>query len=142
MKTFFLFIFIISSLECFSQSFSEKGIIQLSNKIFNWEVENKIDSLNKVFHEKFMVIGSDGNGQIKKEYLSRLQSGTFVHDTIQVEENSAVVAGNTSVIYGKGKFMVTVSGKKHTLHLSYMEVFVRTDSKKPWQVLFMKASTL
>ncbi len=128
--------------QSFAQSGSEKKILKLSDNIFKWEVDNKIDSLKAVFHEKFVVIGSDGNSQLKNKYIYRLKSGAFVHDSINIEENTAIVSINTAVVSGKGKFSVTVSGKKVQLHLSYIEVFTRETKQKDWKILAMKASML
>lgn len=141
-KTSLLAILLLTGSQSFSQSTSEKEVLQLSDAIFKWEVENKIDSLENVFHEKFIVIGSDGSSQLKNQYIERLKSGSFVHDSINIEENSAIVSKNTAIVSGKGKFAVTVSGKKVELHLSYMEVFERENSKKAWKVLAMKANIL
>jgi predicted ABC-type sugar transport system permease subunit len=116
--------------------------LKLSSTIFKWEVQNKIDSLETLFHSKFVVVGSDGKSQLKNQYISRLKSGSFVHDSIKVEEQTAVVSGNTAIVSGKGRFYVTLSGNKVQLHLSYMEVFTRENIRKQWQVLAMKANIL
>lgn len=89
-----------------------------------------------------MVLSSDGSSQFKTGYLDRLKSGTFNHDSIDVDENAATVTGNTAIVTGKGKFAVTVSGNKVALRLSYIEVFTRENAKKPWKVLAMKASII
>lgn len=141
-NTILLLTLLFTGLQSFSQTSPEKEILQLSNDIFKWEVGNKIDSLEKVFHEKFVVVGSDGKSQLKNAYINRLKSGEFVHNNINVEENSAIVSDNSAIVLGKGMFSVTVSGKKVELHLSYMEVFTRTDSKNPWQVIAMKANVI
>lgn len=142
MKNYFLAILLLTGLQTFSQTSPDQDVLKLSNDIFKWEVENKIDSLEKIFNENFIVIGSDGNSQSKEQYLKRLSSGAFVHESIKVEENSAVVLSNTAVVSGKGIFSVNLSGKKVQLHLSYMEVFIRENSKSPWQILALKASVL
>ncbi len=142
MKTYLLLIVLFISFQSFSQTSSEKEILKLSEKIFQWEVANKIDSLASVFHEKFVVLSSDGSSQFKESYLNRLKSGNFIHESIDVEENAATVTGNTAVVTGKGKFTVSLSGKKVVLRLSYIEVFTRVNHKKPWQVLAMKASII
>lgn len=141
-KTYLLAILLLTGLQSFSQSSSEKEVLKLSDAVFKWEVENKIDSLENVFHKKFVVIGSDGNSQTKNQYIDRLKSGSFVHDSINIEENNVIVSGNTAVVSGRGKFSVTISGNKVELHLSYMEVFTKENNKKTWQVLAMKASVL
>jgi len=126
----------------YGQASTENEILRLSNQIFKWEVENKIDSVAQIFHDKFLVVGSDGNIQTKTQYISRLKSGNFIHDSIAVEENKITVADNTATAIGKGKFYVTVSGKKVSLHLSYIEVFTRKNADMPWNVLVMKANVL
>lgn len=142
MKNYLLTILFFTGLQSFAQSASEKEILKLSDDIFKWEVENKIDSLEKVFHEKFTVVAADGNSQSKSQYISQLKTGAFVHDGITVEENNAVIAGNTAIVSGKGKFAVTISGNKVQFRLSYMEVFTRDEYKKDWKVLAMKATIL
>ena len=142
MKTFFLTIVLFSGFKSFAQQSTENDLLNLSAKIFNWEVQNKIDSLEKVFHDKFIVVSSDGSSSRKADYLKRLQSGNFVHNNIIVEESSAIVSGNTATVVGKGKFEVTAAGNPVSLRLSYMEVFTRESQEKPWKVLAMKASIL
>jgi hypothetical protein len=46
---------------------AEDEILSLSNTIFNGEVENKIESLENVFDEKFVVISGHGSSQHKTE---------------------------------------------------------------------------
>lgn len=123
----------------FSQTTSEKEVLQLSADIFKWEVENNFTALENIFHEQFVVFSSNGMNQFKKEYMLRLQSGNFIHNSILVEENKATVTENTAVVTGKGKFGVTVSGNKIDLHLDYIEVFTRKDTASAWKVLAMKA---
>ncbi|MGZ3833095.1 MAG: nuclear transport factor 2 family protein [Mucilaginibacter sp.] len=124
----------------FAQSQSETEILNLSKTIFSWETQGKIDSLAGVFDEKFVVVGSTGEAQTKDQYIARLKSGSFVHNSIDVEENKASVVNTTATVVGKGKFTVTVSGNKVTLHLAYIEVFTKYNSG--WKILAMHASVL
>lgn len=132
-------VLLLTGFQSFSQTTSEKEVLQLSADIFKWEVENNFTALENIFHEQFVVFSSNGMNQFKKEYLIRLQSGNFIHNSILVEENKATVTENTAVVTGKGKFGVTVSGNKIDLHLDYIEVFTRKDTASPWKVLAMKA---
>jgi Domain of unknown function (DUF4440) len=142
MKHALLIFFLLIGFQSFSQTTAEKDILKLSAKIFTWEVTNKIDSLEKVFDEKFVVVGGDGSSQFKKQYISVLRSGNFTHNSIEASENLATLVNNTATVVGKGKFTVTVSGNKISLPLSYIEVFTRQNSKKPWTVLAMHATVL
>ncbi|WP_413511683.1 nuclear transport factor 2 family protein [Myroides odoratus] len=129
-------ILFFTDFQSFPQSAPEKELRQLSDAIFKWEVDNKIDSVQTAFHEKFLVIGSDGNVQLKNQYISKLKSGAFVHNRIGIEENNAVISGNSTVV------SVTISGNKVQFHLSHIEVFTRENNKKEWKVLAMKASVI
>ena len=140
MKTILIALFSLFTLHAFAQTSKETEILNLSAQIFKWEVEGKIDSLDKVFNEKFVVVSSTGAQQTKAQYITRLKSGNFVHNSIDVQENSASVVDNTATVVGKGTFVVTAGGKKATIQLSYIEVFTRAAANQPWSVLAMHAS--
>ena len=142
MKPSIAILLIIASLNCSAQAAQEKTLLSLSDRIFKWEVAAKIDSLEQVFHEKFQVVGSSGEAQSKSAYISRLRSGNFVHNAIEVQESNVSVSDNTGTVIGKGTFIVTSNGNQVVLKLSYIEVFTRTDENHPWKVLAMHASAL
>ena len=142
-KAVFIITFLFSfSIGTMAQLKPEAEIINLSNTIFKWEVDNNIDSLKMIFDEKFIVVSGDGRSKDKKEYIAMLGSGSFLHNNIDVIENKATVVNNTATVIGKGKFSLTISGNKITHLLSYMEVFTRFNNKQPWQVLAMHATVL
>jgi len=142
MKRLISTIAILFVLNGYGQTSTETEVLKLSNQIFKWEVENKIDSLEKIFDEKFIVVGSSGESQTKQQYITRLRSGNFLHNNIEVETNTATVCNNTATVIGKGKFTVTVSGNKVILILSYLEVFTRANSGDNWKIIAMHASAL
>ena len=129
-------------LKGFAQTPAETTVIKLSNKVFTWEMENKIDSIDNVFDEKFMAYTSGGQTQPKQQYMAVFKSGNITHNSIEVEENTATVINNTATVAGKGKFTITVGGNKKTIHLSYLEVFIRTDEKSSWKMLALHAGLL
>ena len=142
MKFILITALLFSSLTSFGQSSDEQKLLALSGQIFKWEVEGKIDSLDKVFNDKFVVVSSTGDQQSKAQYIGRLKSGNFVHNSIEVQEISASVTENTATVVGKGTFSVTAGGKKATIRLSYIEVFTRAAANQPWSVLAMHATAL
>lgn len=142
MKAIGVIIFLIMSSIAFSQAEANTQLLTLSVQIFKWETDGNIDSLQTIFHDHFFVTGSDGNSRTREEYINRLRSGNFVHSKITVEENTAVIAGNTATVSGKGVFSIRVNGKLASLHLSYLEVFTREAIDQPWKVLAMKANKL
>jgi len=140
MKTILFTLFTLLSLSAVAQSTKETEILKLSNQIFQWEVAGNIDSIEKVFNDKFVVVSASGDQQTKAHYIAQLKSGNFVHNSIDVSENSATISDNTATVVGKGTFIVTASGKKIKIRLSYIEVFTRRGVDHPWSVLAMHAS--
>ena len=65
MKRLCSIIAIVFTIQVYGQSPAETEIIKLSNRIFKWEVENKIDSLEKLFDEKFVVVNGSGESKFK-----------------------------------------------------------------------------
>jgi hypothetical protein len=88
------------------------------------------------------AVSSTGSTQNKSQYTGRLRFGNFVHNNIEIEENKATISDNTATLIGKGLFTVTTSGKKNIIHLSFMEVFSRTNPEAPWKLIALKASAL
>jgi hypothetical protein len=142
MRTLLIATILLLSTKLFAQTQDELNIQNLSATIFRLEVENKIDSLENVIHEKFIAVSSNGSIQTKTQYLDKLKGGNFVHNKIEVEENKSTVSQNTATIIGKGKFTITASGQTNTIHLSYMEVFIRLNKDSPWQIFALKANVL
>jgi hypothetical protein len=138
-----LTIFLVTlACQTFAQTPPEAVLLKLSNKIFKWETDDQTDSLEKTFAPKFVVVSSNGEIQSKKEYITRLRSGNFVHNDIQVEQGTAVISGNTGTVIGKGIFNVTINGKQSSIHLAYLEVFTRSSLNKAWTLLALHASII
>jgi Domain of unknown function (DUF4440) len=140
--TCFITLFSLLGLKGYGQNAEEAGALRVSAAIFRLEVMGGLDSLDILLDPRLKVAGSDGRIQTKDQYLQRLKGGDFIHNAIEVEEGNALVADNTAIITGKGKFVVTVSGNQTVLHLSYMEVFVRSDPGGAWKLIALKAGPL
>lgn len=142
MKSTLFLAFILMSASSYSQSKAELEVLRLSKQLFNYEVTNKFDSLEKIFDANFVVVGSSGEAQNKQKYLKRLRDGDFIHHSIEVEQDTAIVVNNTATVFGKGKFTLTSAANKVTLNLSYMEVFTRVKSAGEWKIMAMHAGIL
>jgi hypothetical protein len=140
MKFIFILAIISVTNPVFSQSGAEKKVLALSNKIFNWEVENNISSLQALMSNKFIVVTIRGDIQSKEQYLATLSSGNLKHDSIAVEKSTVTIVNNTATVIGRGWFFMTVSGSKIHRHLSYMEVFVK--EKMGWRLIALYTSTI
>jgi len=131
-------LFIIGAVS--AQSKQEAQILALSKTFFRWETTNQVDSLAGLFDQKFMLVSGPGEIQTKDQYLATLRSGNFVHNSVDVEENTATVQNGTATVVGKGKFTVTISGNKTTARLSYIKVFTKISSG--WKLLLLQVSVL
>ena len=124
----------------FAQSKIENEVTQLSKSLFNWEVKNKIDSIDNLLHEKLIVVNSKGETLSKSQYLATFQSGTMTHNSIEIEESKTTILNNTALVAGKGIFNITAGGNNMIRHLSYIETFIKT--KDGWKLLALKASVI
>jgi hypothetical protein len=140
MKLTGIFIMLFFSLKVFSQSSPESAVLDLSKKIFQWEVEGKIDSLSDISDDSLTILTNTGWTKTKTQYISDQKAGKPVHNSIDVKEASVKIAGHTAVVVGKGVFAVTVNGNPLTLNLAYMEVFI--EENHTWKMLAFHASKL
>lgn len=127
------------SIHAKSQSPDQASVLDISAKIFQWEVAGLTDSLSSVFHDKLQVWGTSGDPVNKTIYLHRLNSPDFIHNNVTIEKSSALIADNTAIVNGDGIFDLTISGVKKVLHLSYTEVFTRVNPSQPWMLLTITA---
>lgn len=138
MKAILTFIALFLSLQSFGQASAEKEVLDLSKKMFRWEVENKFDSLSYLFDDKLIIVGS--KEMSKNEYLTDLRNGVPIHNSIKIEQASATINGMTAVVFGKGIFIATRNGNKTTSHLSYMKVFIK--GNQGWKLFALHASKI
>ncbi len=140
MKKLFLLVVVFTSVQLFAQTNTEKEVLSVSKQIFRLEVENKIDSLENLMHEKLTVVNSKGETLNKQQYIATFRSGSFVHNSIDIEENTVSLIDNIATVAGKGNFNITAAGNNLIRHLSYIEVFIKT--KTGWKLFALKASVL
>jgi hypothetical protein len=140
MRSLLIIILVPIFSSAFGQTNPEKELNLLSKDMFRWEVENKIDSLANLFDERLLVVSSKGEIRNKSEYLSTFTSGTIVHNSIEVEESVAKIAGNFATVAGKGRFSITRSGIRSSIHLSYAKIFIQV--KEKWKLLALHASII
>lgn len=142
MKACLTIMLLLFSTIAFAQSQGETNLLKLSDQIFKWEVEGKFDSLENALASRLVVLNSAGATQTKTQYMARLKGENFVHNTIQVEQSTAVISDNTGTVTGKGIFNVTANGKQSSLHLTYLEVFTRPSEEREWTLLALHASII
>lgn len=140
MKKILLAFALLFSLKSFGQMSDKNSILALSDRIFRYEVELKFDSLANLFDEKIIVVNSQGTPSNRAQYLKTLHNVNFKHDSIRVEQTNVTLKGNTAILTGRGRFLMTLSGNKLNRHLSYMEVFIKEE--RTWKLLALYASAI
>ncbi len=108
----------------FAQSKSEKAVLELSKKKFDWMTGKKYDSLKMVLDDDVRYIHSNGWIQNKKEVIDDCVSGKVVYEKIEVLDATARVYDNAAIVTGKGKFSGLNSGNSFALELMYTEVYI------------------
>ena len=140
MKCILSLIFVLTTAQIIGQTKAETEVLQFSKEIFRFEVANKIDSLADLLHEKLVVVNSKGETQNKAQFIATFKSGSFLHNSIDLEETVVTVVENTATVAGKGLFNITAAGNTVIRHLSYLETFIQP--KSGWKLLALKASVL
>jgi hypothetical protein len=140
MKAKFTILLVLISIFSFGQTISENEVTNLSKSLFNWEINNNIDSIDNLLHDQLIVVNSKGETLSKSQYLATFQSGTMTHNSIEIEESKTTILNKTAIVAGKGIFNITAGGNNMIRHLSYIETFIKT--KDGWKLLALKASVI
>ena len=88
----------------FAQSTTERVVLELSRKKFDWLIGKQADSLNRVLDEKVLYIHSNGWVQNKKEILDDMRSGKLVYQKVIIKDAAVRTYGQTAIVTGLGTF--------------------------------------
>lgn len=122
------------------ESATEKFILKLHEKKFQWMIKKQLDSLKNILDERVVYVHSNGWMQNKKEVIEDLQSGKLIMNGVTVKEAKARVYKGAVIVNGKGKFDVVVDGKSVVIDLLYTEVYVKR--KEGWLLVTRHANRL
>lgn len=128
-KIFLASLFLVSGLTTYAQSASEKAVLELSKKKFQWMIAMNFDSLEKVLDDRLLFIHSNGWPETRQEFIDDIKSGKLRYSAIEVIEASARIYEKAAVVTGRGKFTVTLEGKDMTLELKYSEFYISKNGK-------------
>ncbi len=141
MRFFFYTVYLLFfSLTTNAQSSSEKTILNLSQKKFQWMVEKQYDSLDRVLDDRLYFVHSNGWAETKKEFFADTQSGKLIYTNISVTEAFVRLYGTSAVIIGRGNFSVRLDGKDMEFDLKYTEVYVYQNNR--WQLVSRHANRM
>jgi Domain of unknown function (DUF4440) len=108
-----------------AQTASEKTVLDLSNKKFDWLINKQYDSLAIVLDDKLQYIHSNGWIQTKDEVIGDIKSKKLTYQKIEIKESKARLYAGTVIITGTGKFEGT-GESPFAIDLCYTEVYVKS----------------
>lgn len=106
-----------------AQSPSEKGVLDLCRKKFQWMIRNNLDSLNQVLDDRLKFIHSNGWIQAKTDVINDLRSRKLVYQQIDLTELSARIYDSMAVVIGRGKFSGTLNSNAFSTEILFTEVY-------------------
>ena len=140
LKELFTLVMLLVAIHSFGQTKTELEISKLSKDFFRWEIAVKMDSLENLLDDRFVVVNSKGLMPTRSDYLLNIKEGRPVHNSIDVEESKVTIFGKTAILAGKCVVIATMNGNKSTTHLSYTEVF--ENKNKRWKMIALHACKL
>jgi len=108
-------------------------IEQLEREWVTAIVKNDQATLSRLLSDDFVGTSPTAHIYHKKEALSDLQSGTYVVTSMNLDEVSANVYGDTAVAFTSQEEQSSYAGQDVSGHYHYTDVWVRRDGQ--WHVV-------
>ena len=110
MKLQFFFVFILFSLFAFSQSRTEKLILEKFKEKFEYMNLKDIDKIASLLDDRLVYIHSNGNTESKTQLIQNVKSGKWKVKSVEFRDmNVRVYKNNFAIVVGKGLFHVEVN---------------------------------
>jgi peptidylprolyl isomerase len=113
----------------------EAELKRLKREWFDAVTKNDIATLNRIFADDFIAMGSDGSFLTKAEMTDLLTSGQIKLDEIKVDEFKLRLYGNTAVVTGRATF---IRNQRPLGQDGHVEVWVKRtgpSGKELWQAV-------
>ena len=108
----------------------------------DWAVAQKANDVNKLNQliADDWVDGSGAKAYTKESYLSSVKSGKMKMESYEFGPADVKVFGNVAVLQGSITETMITNGKANTLHVAYMDVWVKRGDK--WMVVRSQSTKL
>ncbi len=141
MKLQFFFVFILFSLSAFSQSRTEKLILEKFKEKFEYMNPKDIDKIASLLDDRLVYIHSNGNTESKTQLIQNVKSGKWKVKSVEFRDmNVRVYKNNFAIVVGKGLFHVEVNGEPIDTDLYFTEFW--THVKEGWLLASRHASKI
>lgn len=109
----------------------EQELINLSKQKWQWMSEKKVDSLEKLFHEKAVFVHM-GATMSKKQELDVIKSGGIHYKTVEIQETSVQIIDKTAILLNKIRLVAVVGGNEVINPFVVTEIYVK--QKGSWKL--------
>jgi len=97
-------------------------------------------ALNRLLSDDLTYTHTGGDTQTKREFIASLAKGELHYDSIEFEQATARVYGNTAVSTSRLRIQLTVGDKKVNLHPCFLHVWVKQNGR--WQLVAHQATKI
>lgn len=140
MKRVFVLLTFSLSLSCQSRSNNaEQELLRVEKDFAAAVLSNKVDAIGKFLSDDWVIVDADGGVIDKARFLGAIQSGTLVHEEMELDDLTVRAHGNSAVVTTitstKGKF----AGREFATQERATDFFVKRGGR--WQCVFSQLTT-
>ena len=97
-------------------------------------------ALNRLLSDDLTYTHTGGDTQTKREFIASLAKHELRYDSIEFENSTARVYGNTAVTVNRLRIKLTVDNKNVNLHPCFLHVWVKQNGR--WQLVAHQATKI
>jgi FKBP-type peptidyl-prolyl cis-trans isomerase/Domain of unknown function (DUF4440) len=113
----------------------EAELKRLEREWFDAVPKNDGATLNRIFADDFLAVGSDGSFLTKTEMVNLLTSGRIKLDEIRTDEFKLRLYGNTAVVTGRATFIINQRPLGQDGHIEVWVKRTGPSGKEIWQAV-------
>jgi hypothetical protein len=117
----------------------EQEVIDLSREKWRWMSEQKIDSLDALFHEKSVFVHMGGSWG-KEQELEIIESGRIHYKQADIHEVSVNIIGAIAILLNRITLLAGVGGNEVTNPFMVTEVYVQQNGS--WKLASLSFTKL
>jgi ketosteroid isomerase-like protein len=134
-----LFIIFLSVQLVFSQSKTEKEVLQLSKDKWQWMADKDVERLEKLFDDKSKFLHMSGTWK-KAEELEIIKTESIWYKKTTIHDSAIEVSGKTAIVWNRITLVANVRGSEVSTEFTVTEVYQKR--KKAWKMLALSFSSV
>ena len=134
-----LFLIFLTVQVVFSQSKTEKEVLQLSKDKWQWMADKDVEKLEKLFDDKSKFLHMSGTWK-KAEELEIIKTGSIWYKKATIHDSAVEVSGKTFIVWNRITLESVVRGNDAKVEFTVTEVYQK--QKKHWKMLALSFSSV